>query len=36
MHSVLLVDDDQTTTVLIARKLRPYADQFNIVTTISI
>ncbi|MDJ0855708.1 MAG: response regulator [Desulfobacterales bacterium] len=32
MHSVLLVDDDQTTTVLIARKLKAYCGQFRILT----
>ncbi|MDJ0882737.1 MAG: response regulator [Desulfobacterales bacterium] len=32
MHTVLLVDDDQTTTVLIARKLRAHSGQFDIRT----
>ncbi len=32
MFRVLFVDDDQTTMVLIARKLKPYSDQFEIVT----
>ncbi len=32
MHTVLLVDDDQTTTVLIARKLKAYSGEFRILT----
>ena len=35
MHRVLFVDDDQTTMVLIVRKLRRFSDQFEIVTAMN-